>query len=297
MRSKDFNTGLRGVLFEARHYERMGSAVWLYAWLVLRQTHQIGTTGWVLGGAPIRYEEIKEETGFNARTLERWMRILRRHGYIETQSVPGGIVVRITKAKKHASSTANPGRFRRVEMLHRAAAGIRKAAEDPRNSAHRNPQNCVAVSGEHAENKGDRTPIGSSFLEESIERFEAPQPSQETSWPANRRWNPAEFRNQPKNQSPFERLNPSCSGQSPNQNQAFDCGRDPFGSPGRFPREQIQAPQTARLTRDEVRLQLELLRAEREEAVRRELRVGRGPEPCRSVPNEGATAASAGESE
>src|SRR5579864_1436055 len=73
MRGKDFNTGLRGVLFEAQHYERMGAAVWLYGWLVLRQTHQSGSVGWVLGGAPISYREIEEETGFNRRTLERWM--------------------------------------------------------------------------------------------------------------------------------------------------------------------------------------------------------------------------------
>ncbi len=84
MREKDYNTGLRGVLFEAQHHARMGAAIWLYGWLVLRQTHQTGTTGWVLGGAPISYREIEEETGFNRRTLERWMRLLRKHEYIST---------------------------------------------------------------------------------------------------------------------------------------------------------------------------------------------------------------------
>jgi hypothetical protein len=69
MREKDFNTGLRGVLFESRHYARMGAAVWLYGWLVLRQTHQSGGVGYVLGGAPVTYREIEEETGFNRRTL------------------------------------------------------------------------------------------------------------------------------------------------------------------------------------------------------------------------------------
>jgi hypothetical protein len=29
MREKNFSTGLRGVLFEAKHYAQMGSAVWL----------------------------------------------------------------------------------------------------------------------------------------------------------------------------------------------------------------------------------------------------------------------------
>jgi hypothetical protein len=32
LRENNYNTGLRGVLFEAKHYVRMGSAVWLYDW-------------------------------------------------------------------------------------------------------------------------------------------------------------------------------------------------------------------------------------------------------------------------
>ncbi len=100
MRGKDFNTGLRGVLFEARHFDRMGSAIWLYGWLVLRQTHESGGFGWVLGGSPITYREVEEETGFNRRTLERWMGALRRERYIETEIAPGGLVVRIAKPKK-----------------------------------------------------------------------------------------------------------------------------------------------------------------------------------------------------
>jgi hypothetical protein len=89
MREKNYDTGLRGVLFEECHYARMGSAIWLYGWLVLRQTHQTGTTGWVLGGAPVTYREIEGETGFNRRTLERWMSLLRRNAYIATEAAPG----------------------------------------------------------------------------------------------------------------------------------------------------------------------------------------------------------------
>ncbi len=114
MRAKDFNAGLRGVLFEAKHYAQMGSAVWLYGWLVLRQTRQVGATGLVLGGRPVSYREIESETGFPRKTLERWMRVLRRAGYVETRAVPAGIVIRITKAKKFpqdfpASRRVQPG--------------------------------------------------------------------------------------------------------------------------------------------------------------------------------------------
>lgn len=130
MRAKDFNTGLRGVLFEARHYLRMGQAVWLYGWLVLRQTRQVGTMGLVLGGRPVSYREIEEETGFHPRTLERWMRALRREGYIETTPTPAGVIVRITKAKK----------FPRMHADWRALA--RRSAGRLANSGGQYTQNC-----------------------------------------------------------------------------------------------------------------------------------------------------------
>jgi hypothetical protein len=100
MRDKNFNTGVRGVLLDAGHYDRMGSAIWLYSWLVLRQTHQSGSIGWVLGGSPVSYREIEEETGFNRRTLEGWFRRLRREGYIETTAAPTGVVVSDNQGQK-----------------------------------------------------------------------------------------------------------------------------------------------------------------------------------------------------
>jgi len=124
MREKNFSTGLRGVLFEARHYARMGSAIWLYGWLVLRQTHQSGTVGWVLGGAPVRYREIEEETGFNRRTLERWLSALRREGYIETTAAQEGISIRITKAKNFHRLYANLRRgYAKLRAVVRRIAG------------------------------------------------------------------------------------------------------------------------------------------------------------------------------
>jgi hypothetical protein len=70
MRDKNFNTGVRGVLLDAGHYDRMGSAIWLYSWLVLRQTHQSGSIGWVLGGSPVSYARSRKRlasTGARSR--------------------------------------------------------------------------------------------------------------------------------------------------------------------------------------------------------------------------------------
>src|ERR1700689_966258 len=151
MRGKDFNAGLRGVLFEARHHRRMGAAGWLFGWLVLRQTHQQGDLGWVLGEAPISYREIEEETGFNCRTLERWMRTLRRHGYVETEAAPAGVIVRITKAKKFPQGGRN------------FAYGVRKVAGGV-------TQNRVPSGPNPSWNQQTAGRIGSSSVTRSQER-------------------------------------------------------------------------------------------------------------------------------
>lgn len=256
LRENNYNTGLRGVLFEARHYARMGSAIWLYGWLILRQTHQTGSVGWVLGGAPIHYREIEEETGFNRRTLERWMKDLRRHGYIETAVTDGGITIRILKAKKHIRVVAS-------------AAGVRKVAGGVRGGAGTIPQKWVADREQKQCGQQVAGPIGSSSVVIIKERAEA-------------RFEPAvEFVAQGN-----ERRETSWSGQNQYQHQR-DREESIRNESRRPPPCQEPSSQEAqwRPTQQpfswEVRERIRLIRAEREEAVRRELAVGTGPEAGR----------------
>jgi hypothetical protein len=239
MRGKDYNTGLRGVLFESRHYERMGAAVWLYGWLVLRQTHQQGSLGWVLGGSPVSYREIEEETGFNCRTLERWMQVLRREGYIETDVDPGGLVIRITKAKKFPQ-------------------GGRKSADGARRVAEPNPQSRVAKRSYPPSTVEFAHRIRSSSIAESIERADTAVVH-------------SDFHNETvhSENAAYRNPDPSCLGQQQNlrRDQHRSAEEQAFQQ-GRFPTD--------------TRLLQQLLRAEREEAVRRELAVGTGPEVRRS---------------
>ena len=236
MRGKDYNTGLRGVLFESRHYERMGAAVWLYGWLVLRQTHQQGSVGWVLGGAPVSYREIEEETGFNPRTLERWMQVLRRGGYIQTEAASGGVIISITKAKKFPQ-------------------GARKVAEGARRVADPSPQNRGANRNYPVANLEVGARIGSS----SVDRIQEGSSS---------RFQERDFHRSADacgNQTVPEPRNPPCIGKSENRSSVHD--RDPN-------QDFVQPPNPAL----DARLLRQLLRAEREESVRRELAVGSGPE-------------------
>jgi hypothetical protein len=238
MRGKDFSTGLRGGLFEQQHCARMGTAIWLYGWLVLRQTNQKADIGWVLGGKPISYREIEEETGFNRRTLERWMRDLRRAGYIQTSVVPAGVVVRITKAKKfpqHAEGVRGP------------AGGVRRLAEG-------RPQSCVAGASETFVQQQFTDGIGSGFKEREIEN--------QTKSEIHR-----DFHNPKKNQRGQLKPNPSL----------IEKDQNPPSRTRNIP----PAQQYRQLFIEAIRRR-ELLRAEREEELRRELAVGTGPELQRS---------------
>lgn len=238
MRGKDFNAGLRGVLFEARHHERMGSAIWLYGWLVLRQTHQQGTTGWVLGGAPVSYREIEEETGFNCRTLERWMRTLREYGYIETEAAPAGVIVRITKAKKFPQ------------------AG-RKLADGVRRFAGGSPQRCVAERRKRLSNESRTDGIGSSSIAGSQERT----PAQNFS---------TNFKNQNANQG-IQKATAKA--------ETSGLGQTQSARPNQSPNHEGEcAEMSPRQFFAQLRMRQQLLRAEQEEAVRRELAVGTNPE-------------------
>ncbi len=265
VRENNYNTGLRGVLFEARHYARMGSAIWLYGWLILRQTHQTGSVGWVLGGAPIHYREIEEETGFNRRTLERWMKDLRRHGYIETAVVDGGITIRILKAKKHIRVA--PG-----------AEGVRKVAGGVRGNVGSVPQSCAADRKQKQFVQQVAGPIGSSSVvrikEKEATRFQPPveiesqaNEMQKTCW-----LEP----NQSPNQSQYQ-SRPGHKKDEPLRNRPHHPPPRREQPPQETPWRSTQQPFSW-----EVRERIRLLRAEREEAVRRELAVGTGPEAgCR----------------
>ncbi len=242
MREKNFSTGLRGVLFEARHYARMGSAIWLYGWLVLRQTHQSGEVGWVLGGAPVRYREIEEETGFNRRTLERWLSDLRREGYIETTATQGGVSIRITKAKKFSQ-------------------GTRKSAESVRKIAGSSTRNCGPTTSQNSTYEQFADGMNSSLIVRIKER-EAQRGSLKIC--GNQHDNQQQKRNGNQNfeESEIRNQEPSRLEENQNRNQ-----------------NQVQSRKhnQQHTISWELRLRQQLLRAERDEAVRRELAVGTGP--------------------
>ena len=104
MKGKELNSGIRGGLWHAKHYLAMGDAIWLFGWLVHRQTTQKNGEGLVLRGMLLTYDAIARDTGYNVRTLKRWMSWLRERGYVSVKhGCYSKMVVRVLKAKKFAA--------------------------------------------------------------------------------------------------------------------------------------------------------------------------------------------------
>lgn len=101
LRGKHLNSGIRGGLWEEQHFQRIGPAVWLFGWLIHRQTRERDGVGLVLAGSPLTYQIIGQDTGIAERTLKRWMARLARAGYVQvTHTAHKRMIIRITKAKK-----------------------------------------------------------------------------------------------------------------------------------------------------------------------------------------------------
>jgi hypothetical protein len=102
----NFSVGLSNALLEPKHYRAMGDALWLYTYLLDRQTRRLDKngSGQVAGGVPIRDPDIAGTIGSSGRTISRWRTRLKLHGYITTRRTPYGYCYAITKPKKWMKS-------------------------------------------------------------------------------------------------------------------------------------------------------------------------------------------------
>ena len=102
-RQTTFKSGIRGGLFEKKHSDAMGESIFLFGWLVTRQTK---SDGLVFGGHAFTYPEISEESGWPVRTLERWMARLRAGGYVRVKHTTYcRMIISVLNQKKFSPST------------------------------------------------------------------------------------------------------------------------------------------------------------------------------------------------
>jgi hypothetical protein len=87
-------------ILEPRHLKRLGPAFSLFVWLIDKTTKEQDGIGAVLGGMPLKADEIGASMGVYEQTIRRRLDRLEQHGYIERTLTPHGYVVRVKKSCK-----------------------------------------------------------------------------------------------------------------------------------------------------------------------------------------------------
>lgn len=83
---------------EGKHYQKMRSALWLFLYLLLNANRKSG----------LLYKKIKtisSDTGWNRSMILRWLKILRRSGYIDTRNTGRCLLIQIRKWKGLSGAT------------------------------------------------------------------------------------------------------------------------------------------------------------------------------------------------
>jgi len=102
-----FYITIKNGLLDPKHIKKMKGdegwgTIWLFLWLLDKMTivnEEIGE-GKVLGGKPIKFEEIHKDIGISRATYARYIDLLRSEGYIKTTRTPFGLIIVIYKAFK-----------------------------------------------------------------------------------------------------------------------------------------------------------------------------------------------------
>lgn len=85
------------------HTQKIENALWEFIWLVNKVTKEENGIGYVLGGKPIKVEDIKDDLGRSYQTVYRHLRQLEKNGYINIKKAPYGLIITINNSKKFSN--------------------------------------------------------------------------------------------------------------------------------------------------------------------------------------------------
>ncbi|GIO84573.1 phage-like element PBSX protein XkdB [Paenibacillus faecis] len=92
-------------LLEPGHYNKIGSAIWLFLWCISsitkeKEDEEGVTWGIVLGNKPIKLSEIAKRYDVNEKTVSRWLDTLEDHHYIRVTRAARGLIIEVKNSKK-----------------------------------------------------------------------------------------------------------------------------------------------------------------------------------------------------
>ena len=96
-------------LLTPEHYQRIGTAIWLFLWCISSTTREIEKDGviWgiVKGNKPHKMSELAELFGVNEKTVRRWVDTLSEHDYVRITRAPYGLILTVKNSKKYKNRT------------------------------------------------------------------------------------------------------------------------------------------------------------------------------------------------
>lgn len=173
-----FWSGLKGGLFEEKHRKAMGEAIWFFGWLVTRQSQvQEKPDGTLDGlphyGKPMTDEEISADTGFPARSIQYWRKVLIMNGYLRTVRVGNlGLIYFISKAKKKARNPKPSTQYFHADLLpdgNWQAAKVSQNLVPPASQVSQNlvgtvAKSCTTCVDKPQDSQQDEQPLGGGIL-------------------------------------------------------------------------------------------------------------------------------------
>lgn len=115
---KGFAITVKNGLLDPKHIKAMQvnsktTAVWCYLWFLDKMTKIVddgkgGQLGVVLGGRPIKLQEIADDLGLDIKTIRKMYHQLKENGYITNSRTPYGNIVSVTKAHKIFGTKTTP---------------------------------------------------------------------------------------------------------------------------------------------------------------------------------------------
>ena len=94
-------------LLQNGHKEKIGSAIWEFLWCInkvtkeIRQSENALPVGIVLGGKPIKADEIAKDLKIHPETVKSNLRRLKKEKYIDYKLAPYGYIITVSNSKKY----------------------------------------------------------------------------------------------------------------------------------------------------------------------------------------------------
>lgn len=100
-----------------KHYRAMGKALWLYGYLIVHADRKTGTLY-------RRVSTIALDMQVSERTVQAWLSLLRRHGYIKAQTTGRALAIGIEKWRPVVRVSTVDDRRASKYALHKTLSGL-----------------------------------------------------------------------------------------------------------------------------------------------------------------------------